>query len=289
MPVKMEKRFTPQWIHRLYIYLIGYFGDDFQTSLYGVLQCIFLTLAQPSYEADIEVERILYLWRRFENSCEIDDCCVRRFLIVIPRIQSSKNINECFVVRYRTQVMRESFIGGKNIFQTIVCRYSVPLSQAKFDTRSIFKWSKVLIQAVLIQAIQFKCLKVQFKCRKTVLFQAIEFSISTQLISIQPIDRDLSGNTTPGQSGSRRDGNEEVLRIPQSPSITGTSPSDCLVHTQDTRCGGGAYPSAEKQSVYCTSPADRATECFSMCKCAYLVFRLFIVITNIQMLIIGLW
>ena len=35
---------------------------------------------------------------------------------------------------------------------------------------------------------------------KTVLFQAIHFSISTQFSSIWPIDRTLSGSTTPGLS-----------------------------------------------------------------------------------------
>ena len=46
------------------------------------------------------------------------------------------------------------------------------------------------------------------------------------------------------------DGNEGVLRIPQSSSIAGTSPSDCLV----------SYPghSAEKHSVHSTAPADWA-------------------------------
>ena len=39
----------------------------------------------------------------------------------------------------------------------------------------------------------------------------------------------LSGSTTPGQSGTGKDDNEEVLFIPQSSSITGTSPSDCFV------------------------------------------------------------
>ena len=33
----------------------------------------------------------------------------------------------------------------------------------------------------------------------------------------------------PGQSGPGSNGNEGVLRIPQNPSITETSPSDCLV------------------------------------------------------------
>ena len=46
---------------------------------------------------------------------------------------------------------------------------------------------------------------------------------------IWPIDWALSGATIPGQSESVRDGNEEVFHIPQSTSITGASPSDCLV------------------------------------------------------------
>ena len=39
----------------------------------------------------------------------------------------------------------------------------------------------------------------------------------------------LSGASIPGQSGARSDGNEEVLCIPQSLSITGTSQPDFLV------------------------------------------------------------
>ena len=38
-----------------------------------------------------------------------------------------------------------------------------------------------------------------------------------------------SDATTPGLSGPVSDGNEGVLHIPQSSSITRTSPSDCLV------------------------------------------------------------
>ena len=58
---------------------------------------------------------------------------------------------------------------------------------------------------------------------KTVLFQANQFNISTLFSSIWPIDRTLSGATTLGQSGPGSDGNEGVLRIPQSSSIAGTS------------------------------------------------------------------
>ena len=55
---------------------------------------------------------------------------------------------------------------------------------------------------------------------KIVLFQTVQFSISTQFGSIWPIDRALSGATTPGQSRPGSGGNEEVLCIPQISSIT---------------------------------------------------------------------
>ena len=50
---------------------------------------------------------------------------------------------------------------------------------------------------------------------KTVIFQTIQFNISTQFSSIWPIDKTLSGATTPGQSGYGSDDNEAILRIPQ--------------------------------------------------------------------------
>ena len=68
----------------------------------------------------------------------------------------------------------------------------------------------------------------------------------------------LSSTTTPGQSGPGSDGNEGVLRIPQSSCTAGTSPSDCLVSYSGHSLGGGSYPFAEKQSVYSTDPADWA-------------------------------
>ena len=69
---------------------------------------------------------------------------------------------------------------------------------------------------------------------KKVLFQVIHSSISTQFSSIWPIDKNLSG-ATPDQSGPGSDGNEAILRIPQSSILIGTSPLDCLVSYQDTR------------------------------------------------------
>ena len=76
-----------------------------------------------------------------------------------------------------------------------------------------------------------------------------------QFSSIEPIDRALSGTTIPGQSGPGINGNEGVLCILQSSSITGTSLSDCLVSYQDIQWGG-SYHSAEVQSVHSTAQTD---------------------------------
>ena len=64
----------------------------------------------------------------------------------------------------------------------------------------------------------------------------------------------LSGATTPGQSEPGSDGNKGVLRIPQSSSTAGTTPSDCLVSYPGHSLEGGSYPSAEAQSVCSTAP-----------------------------------
>ena len=94
---------------------------------------------------------------------------------------------------------------------------------------------------------------------KTVLFQVIQFSISTQFSSVRPKDRTLSGATFLGQSESGSDGNEGVLRIPQSSSIIGASLSYFLCHIQETHWGR-SYPSSEVQSVYSTAPANCANK-----------------------------
>ena len=62
---------------------------------------------------------------------------------------------------------------------------------------------------------------------KTVLSQtSTQFKCQTVLWAIE---RTLSDATTPGYSGPGSDGNEGVLLIPQSSSISEASPSDCLV------------------------------------------------------------
>ena len=72
---------------------------------------------------------------------------------------------------------------------------------------------------------------MQFKCQNS--------KLKPQLILFNPWIGPLSGTTTPGQSGSGSDGNKGVLRILQSPSITGTSPSDCLGSYPGHSLGGG--------------------------------------------------
>ena len=66
----------------------------------------------------------------------------------------------------------------------------------------------------------------------------------------------LSVATTPGRSGPGSHGNEGVLRILQSSSIIGTSPSNCLVsytgHSLEE-----SYVSVEKKSVCFTAQLTR--------------------------------
>ena len=84
---------------------------------------------------------------------------------------------------------------------------------------------------------------------KIVLFQTIQFSISTQFSFIWPIDGTQSDATTSSLSEIGSDGNEGMLRIPQSSSITEALPSDCIVSYPEHSLGE-SYPSAEKQLVY---------------------------------------
>ena len=89
----------------------------------------------------------------------------------------------------------------------------------------------------------FKPFTLELVCSlnlKTVLFETIQFNISTQFSSISPKDRTRSVATTPSQSGSGSNSNEGVLYILQSSSITGTLPLDCLMVYLGQSLGGGA-------------------------------------------------
>ena len=91
--------------------------------------------------------------------------------------------------------------------------------------------------------------------KATVLFQTIQFSISTQFSSIWPINRILLGATTLGLSRPGSNGNEGVL---ESSSIIGTSPSDCFA-SYTGHLLEESYLLAEKQLVYFPAPVNRAT------------------------------
>ena len=72
------------------------------------------------------------------------------------------------------------------------------------------------------------------------------------------IDKTLSSATTLGQSGPGSNGNEGVLHIFQSSSITGALSSNCLVSYPGHSLVEGSYSSAEMQLVYSTAPANYA-------------------------------
>ena len=86
---------------------------------------------------------------------------------------------------------------------------------------------------------QFSLALVRSLYIETILFQVVHFSIITHFSSIWLIDRTQSGATTPGQSGAGSNGNERVLCIFQSSSITVTSQSDCLVSYPGHSLGTG--------------------------------------------------
>ena len=132
----------------------------------------------------------------------------------------------------------------------------------------LFNAKSILMKIVLFQTIQFS-ISTQLKCKYNLIVKNISisnysvlrkttpFGISMPLVLFNPY-RALSSANTPDESGPRSDGNEGVLRIPLSSRITGTLPSDCLVSHAGHSLGVGSYPTAEKQSMYRTAPADKA-------------------------------
>ena len=70
------------------------------------------------------------------------------------------------------------------------------------------------------------------------------------LVLFNPHIGPLSGTTIPGQSGPGSDGIKGVLRIPQSSSITGNSPSDFFSVISRTLVGGVLPLCREAVSVF---------------------------------------
>ena len=97
--------------------------------------------------------------------------------------------------------------------------------------------------------------------------------------SIWPIDKTLSGTTTLIKSGPGSNGNEGILRISQSSSITGTLPLDCLLSYPGHKLRE-SYPLAETQSVYSTDSGD-----WAIYNCVQIIsIRLGYLIENIKLL-----
>ena len=66
------------------------------------------------------------------------------------------------------------------------------------------------------------------------------------------MDRTSSDATTLGQSGSGNNGNEGVLHSPQSSSITGASPSDCLVSYPEHSLVGVSCVCRDAVNAFCS-------------------------------------
>ena len=79
----------------------------------------------------------------------------------------------------------------------------------------------------------------------------------------------LSGTTIPGQRGPGSDGNEGVLRIPQSSSIAGTSPSDCLVSYLGHSLGGLIPLKTRRRSILQPQPTGQLSLCVCVCVCVW--------------------
>ena len=108
-------------------------------------------------------------------------------------------------------------------------------------------------------------------------FKQFSLAKACSLILFDSLDRTQSGSITLGQNRPSSDGDEEVLRIPQSDSITKALPSDSLVsYPGHFFLGGGEIPppSAEKQLMYSIATTDwakvylRGVRTYASCICS---------------------
>ena len=133
---------------------------------------------------------------------------------------------------------------------SIFIQISFSISNNSVDYKYCFCLHTWIVKTVLFPIIQFIVSAVSKSknsslSNNSVLFGIIQFSISIllkcqncsissnsvlhkeKINSIWPIDKAISDATTPGQSGPGSDGNQGVLRIPQSSSIAGNTTSHC--------------------------------------------------------------
>ena len=80
------------------------------------------------------------------------------------------------------------------------------------------------------------------------------------LVLFNPLIGPYQAGTIQGQSEPGSNGNEGVLRIPQSSIIAGTSPIDCLVSYPGQSLRGGSYLFAVAESAYSTAADDWAID-----------------------------
>ena len=90
-------------------------------------------------------------------------------------------------------IISTQFIMKTLLFQAIQLSQTLLLQTTEFSINIVFVYTRLNVKTVL-QTIQFSVSSFNVK---NVLFQAIQFSLSTQFSSIWPIDRSLSGATTP--------------------------------------------------------------------------------------------
>ena len=97
------------------------------------------------------------------------------------------------------------------LFQAIQSNQTVLIQTIPFIMSTVVVYIQLNVKTVIFQTIQFSVSTVSKS--KTVLFQVIQFSISTQFISVWPIYRTLSDASTPDQSEPGSDGNEATALL----------------------------------------------------------------------------
>ena len=103
------------------------------------------------------------------------------------------------------------------------------------------------------------------------------------------IDRTLSSATTPSQSRPESNGNEAVLRIPQSSSITGTSPSNCFVSYPGHSLQGVLSLCRETVGVFYSPSSGCKYECISMCVCMCVPIYVYMYVCMYLWIYIYMW
>ena len=100
---------------------------------------------------------------------------------------------------------------------------------------------------------QFSLAWVRILNVKTVLFKIIHFSVSIQFISLWPIDKTLSGGTTPNQNRPGSDGKKGYFAFLKSPALLEPYHQIVSCHIQDTCCGEILLLCRDAVGAFCSS------------------------------------